>query len=73
MTDLEDLLLIERRASLNDKRVREATVSERGGEKITLLNAVRERLANRILANWTDADLDELHVLLRRFADDLTR
>ena len=58
---------------MNDKRVREATVSERGGEMITLLNAARERLANRILANWTDADLDVLRALLRRFADDLMR
>ena len=73
MTDLEDLRLIERRASLNDKRVREATVSEKGGDMITLLNAARERLVKRILVNWTDADLDELRVLLRRFADDLTR
>jgi DNA-binding MarR family transcriptional regulator len=73
MTKLEDLGLIERRASATDKRVREASVSERGGEMIALLNAARERLANRILANWTEADLDQLRVLLRRFADDLMR
>lgn len=40
---------------------------------IDALNAARERLANRILADWTDAELDTLRTLLRRFADDLMR
>jgi DNA-binding MarR family transcriptional regulator len=40
---------------------------------VDLLNAARERLANRILVDWTDTDLDQLRTLLRRFADDLMR
>ena len=40
---------------------------------VDLLNAARERLANRILVDWTDEDLDQLRSLLRRFADDLMR
>jgi len=73
MARLEALGLIERRASAKDKRVREATVSEKGQAMVAALNAARERLANRILASWTDAELDQLRNLLRRFADDLMR
>jgi DNA-binding MarR family transcriptional regulator len=73
MTKLEELGLIERHASTKDKRVREAEVSEKGQMMIAALNAARERLANRILVSWTDAELDQLRSLLRRFADDLMR
>ncbi|WP_069206318.1 MarR family winged helix-turn-helix transcriptional regulator [Sphingomonas panacis] len=73
MTKLEELGLIKRQASVRDKRVREATVSAKGREMVAALNAARERLANRILVDWTDADLDQLRQLLRRFADDLMR
>jgi DNA-binding MarR family transcriptional regulator len=40
---------------------------------IGALNAARDRLANRILASWNDAELDQLRHPLRRFADDLMR
>ncbi|WP_454885040.1 MarR family winged helix-turn-helix transcriptional regulator [Sphingomonas oryzagri] len=73
MAKLEELGLIERRSSATDKRVREATVNDKGRQMIAELNAARERLANRILASWNDAELDQLRVLLRRFADDLMR
>ena len=73
MAKLEELGLIERRASATDKRVREATVTAKGQKMVAALNAARERLANRILASWTDEELDELRKLLRRFADDLMR
>jgi DNA-binding MarR family transcriptional regulator len=73
MTKLEELGLIERHASSKDKRVREAVVSAKGRAMIAALNAARERLANRILASWSDTELDDLRKLLRRFADDLMR
>lgn len=73
MAKLEELGLITRHASTKDKRVREATVSAAGRDMIAVLNAARERLANRILTSWTDDDLDQLRILLRRFADDLMR
>jgi len=73
MTKLEELGLIERHPSATDRRVREATVTGKGQEMVDLLNAARQRLANRILVDWTDADLDQLQTLLRRFADDLMR
>lgn len=73
MAKLEELGLIERQASAKDKRVREARVSDKGRTMIQALNAARERVANRILTSWTDAELDQLQKLLRRFADDLMR
>ena len=73
MTKLEELGLIERRPSARDKRVREAVVSAKGQAMVSALNSARERLANRILVSWTDAELDQLRKLLRRFADDLMR
>jgi DNA-binding MarR family transcriptional regulator len=73
MAKLEELGLIERRPSAADGRVREAIVSEKGQAMVDALNAARQRLANRILASWTEAELDMLRTLLRRFADDLMR
>ncbi|WKC16467.1 MarR family winged helix-turn-helix transcriptional regulator [Acetobacter pasteurianus] len=73
MTRLEERGLIERYPSAADKRVREATVTGKGQEMVDLLNAARQRLANRILIDWTDADLNQLQTLLRRFTDDLLR
>ena len=73
MSKLGELGLIARRSSTTDKRVREATVTEKGQEMIDLLNAARERLANRILVDWAHEDLDQLKTFLRRFADDLMR
>lgn len=73
MSKLEELDLIERKPSITDKRIREATVTGKGQEMVDLLNVARERLANRILIDWTDADLNQLQTLLRRFADDLIR
>lgn len=73
MSRLEELGLIERKACAQDKRVREASVTEKGAAMVAALNAARERLANRILASWSDGELDTLRHLLRRFADDLMR
>lgn len=73
MTKLEELGFIERKPSIMDRRIREVTVTGKGQEIVDLLNAARERLANRILVDWTNEDLDQLRSLLRRFADDLMR
>lgn len=73
MAKLEELGLIERQPSAKDKRVREATVTDKGAAMVAALNAARERLANRILVSWTDEELGALSTMLRRFADDLMR
>jgi DNA-binding MarR family transcriptional regulator len=73
LAKLEELGLISRQPSASDRRIREATVTAEGQAMVAKLNIARERLANRILVNWTDKELDTLRILLRRFADDLMR
>jgi DNA-binding MarR family transcriptional regulator len=68
---LETLGLVARTASSADKRLRMSVVTSDGAAMIVALNAARERIANRVLAAWSDVELDELRQLLRRFADDI--
>jgi DNA-binding MarR family transcriptional regulator len=68
---LETLGLVARTASSADKRLRMSVVTSEGAAMIVALNAARERIANRVLAAWSDVELDELRQLLRRFADDI--
>jgi DNA-binding MarR family transcriptional regulator len=68
---LESLRLIARRASKDDKRVNEATITANGRAMTDALDAARERIATTELANWSQQDLQHLARLMRRFADDL--
>jgi DNA-binding MarR family transcriptional regulator len=68
---LETLGLVARTASSADRRLRMSVVTSEGAAMIVALNAARERIANRVLAAWSDVELDELRQLLRRFADDI--
>jgi DNA-binding MarR family transcriptional regulator len=68
---LVSLGLVERRPGESDRRVNEATLTERGQEMIVVLQAARERLAAPLLARWSDEDFGALVTLLRRFADDI--
>jgi DNA-binding MarR family transcriptional regulator len=68
---LESLGLVSRRASRNDKRVCEATVTAKGRAMTDALDAARERIASTLLADWSKKDLQDLARLMRRFADDL--
>jgi DNA-binding MarR family transcriptional regulator len=68
---LESLGLITRRAGKADRRLTEAVVTQKGQAMSELLDAARERLAQKALAGWSKHDLQELARLLRRFADNL--
>lgn len=68
---LENLGLVARRAGKTDRRVTEAVVTEKGQAMSEMLDAARERLAGKALANWSEEDLVELARLLHRFADNL--
>jgi DNA-binding MarR family transcriptional regulator len=68
---LESLGLIARRPGKVDRRVTEAIVTEKGLAVSELLDAARERLAQKALVDWSEQDLKELTRLLRQFADDL--
>lgn len=66
---LEQLDLIKRRVSARDRRVREAVVTDKGKVITDRIDKAREQMARTILADWDDADLDQLVVLIQRFAD----
>jgi DNA-binding MarR family transcriptional regulator len=69
---LENIGLVTRRASKADRRVTEAVVTEKGQAMSEILDAARERLAGKALANWSEHEVEELARLLRRLADNLT-
>jgi DNA-binding MarR family transcriptional regulator len=67
---LERLRLVKRRASQGDRRVREATITNKGRVISDALDAARKRLATSILAQWSEHDLHDLVRLVSRFAGD---
>jgi DNA-binding MarR family transcriptional regulator len=66
---LESLDLIERKASLRDRRVSQATVTEKGKAMTDAVDRARERLVGAMFATWDDRDVEELIRLVRKFAD----
>ena len=68
---LEELGLIERRASGTDRRVREAVITEKGREMTRIVDATRNRVVSKLLENWSKRDLQTLARLMRRLADDV--
>lgn len=63
--------LITRRPSPTDARSRTAEITSKGKTTTNALDAARERLATKVLANWSEKDLKELMRLMRRLADDM--
>lgn len=66
---LESLDLIERRGSVADRRIREATVTPKGKTMTNRVDAARERMAHTIFAGWDAQDVEDLTRLMRKFAD----
>ncbi|MGO8921260.1 MAG: MarR family winged helix-turn-helix transcriptional regulator [Stellaceae bacterium] len=66
---LESLDLVERRASIGDRRVREAVVTPKGKAMTDLVDAARERIGRGIFKTWNRREMDELVRLMRKFAD----
>ena len=66
---LESLELVERRASPRDRRVSEATVTDKGKAMTEAVDRARERLVGAMFATWDDRDITELVRLMRKFAD----
>lgn len=68
---LEELGLIRRVPSVSDRRVRAAAITPAGKAMTDRVDAARDRIGRAIFADWTEADVDRLVVLLRRYADAL--
>ncbi|RWX79094.1 MarR family transcriptional regulator [Neorhizobium lilium] len=66
---LESLGLVDRRAGLADKRVREAVVSPAGKAMTDRIDAARERIGQAVLSGWDPEEVGDLARLMRKFAD----
>ena len=67
---LESLGLVSRCPDPEDKRVRAAIMTDQGREMTAALDAARQKIIERLLADWDKEDVRILTRLLRRFADD---
>jgi DNA-binding MarR family transcriptional regulator len=70
VTKLRGLGLINRRPSKTDSRMRELSITAKGKDMTSAIDAARERMATALFAKWSKRDLQELARLMRRFADD---
>lgn len=66
---LEELGLVQRRASQADRRVREAVITPQGKAATDAVDAARGRMALELFSDWSASDFDELVRLMRKFAD----
>jgi DNA-binding MarR family transcriptional regulator len=66
---LEELGLVERRASKTDRRVREAVITPKGKTATDAIDAARGRMALDLFGGWSQGDFDDLVRLMRKFAD----
>lgn len=66
---LEEIGLVKRQVSAQDRRIREAIITDRGRAISDRIDIAREQIARQVLADWDDNDLAQLTLLMRRFAD----
>jgi DNA-binding MarR family transcriptional regulator len=66
---LEALGLITRRAKPDDRRVREAVITDEGRKAVRAITAARRRLFGKLLADWSEKDRENLARLNRKLAD----
>ena len=69
ISKLEDLGLVARCASPEDKRVRAAVITDKGRIMTDTLDAARQKIIEKLLADWDPAEVKDLARLLRKFAD----
>jgi DNA-binding MarR family transcriptional regulator len=69
---LENIGLIEREASVKDRRISEAVVTPKGKAMTDAVDRARERIVGAMFATWDDHDVEELVRLMRKFADAVT-
>lgn len=69
---LEQIGLVERRASASDKRVREAVITARGKAATDALDAARETLALSLFRDWERDDFDDLIRLMKKLVEGMS-
>jgi DNA-binding MarR family transcriptional regulator len=65
--------LVERRPDPADRRAVQLAVTEEGTELFRRMREDRVAMFDSVLADWSDADVDQLTELLTRFTTDLER
>ncbi|GEK70386.1 MarR family winged helix-turn-helix transcriptional regulator [Paracoccus denitrificans] len=69
---LEEIGLVERRASPSDKRVREAVITTKGKAATDAVDAAREKMVLSLFKDWKRDDFDELIRLMKMLADSMS-
>ena len=69
---LEELGLVERKPSPDDQRVRQAVLTEAGQQVSRAIGRGRQKVFDRVQADWSARDKSELARLVRKLADDMT-
>ncbi|MFZ6760461.1 MarR family winged helix-turn-helix transcriptional regulator [Undibacterium sp. Ji50W] len=70
ITKLEGAGLVTRQVNVQDARIKEAVITEKGRVMTTALDGAREKIMTSLLADWDKKDVTELARLLRKLADD---
>ena len=70
---LESLGLVVRLGRTEDQRVRAARITEQGKAVVSALAAARQRLLDRLFADWSDEDRVAVGRLNRKLADAMLR
>ncbi|AZF42088.1 Transcriptional regulator, MarR family [Pseudomonas sp. R1-43-08] len=71
VSKLERMELVIRHENSEDRRMREAVVSEKGKAVTDKIDQARERLAREIFQDWAAEDITSLVRLMRQFAQAL--
>jgi DNA-binding MarR family transcriptional regulator len=66
---LQALKLVMRRAAQSDARINQALITAEGQILVDQIDAARNRVVTKVLADWNLADVQNLALLLRRLAD----
>lgn len=69
VTKLEGLGLVARQANVQDARIKEAVISERGRVMTRAIDGAREKVFLRLLDGWDKQDVTDLARLMRKLAD----
>ena len=69
VTKLATLGLVKRQANAADARITDVRVTPKGQKLTAALDAARQKLLTRVLADWTAADVTRLANDTRRLAD----
>lgn len=68
---LEELGLVQREPNSVDRRVRKVAITPQGREMTKRVDAAREKLGRKVLADWDRNDVSELVRLMGKFAQAL--